>query len=61
MIISTLNYSSIKSREKEEVEKKRQAAAKAQEEKVDASTSAKYTTPSRAQGTQTAEFEESLG
>lgn len=58
MIISTLNYSSIKSREKEEAEKKREAAAKAHEEKVEA---AKYTTPSHAQGTQTAEFEGTMG
>jgi Flp pilus assembly protein TadB len=57
MIISTLNYSSIKSREKEETEKKRKAAAKAQEERIQ---QAQYTTPSRPQGTQT-DFEESLG
>ncbi|KAG9779744.1 hypothetical protein ABEF93_004846, partial [Exophiala dermatitidis] len=63
MIISALNYSSIKMREKEEAEKKRKAAAKAMEERVEA----RYTTPSRAQSTQTDEakppvnYEESLG
>jgi hypothetical protein len=61
MIISTLNYSSIKSREKEEAEKKREAAAKAHEEKVEAAAAARYTTPSRAQGTQTGEYEGSMG
>lgn len=63
MIISALNYSSIKMREKEEAEKKRKAAAKAAkafEERVE---QARYTTPSRAQGTQTDQVgaEESLG
>jgi hypothetical protein len=55
MIISTLNYSSIKMREKEEAEKKRKAAEKAQEEREKAmeKEQARYTTPSRAQGTQT--------
>ncbi len=66
MIISALNYSSIKLREKEEIEKKRKAAAKAMEERAEA----RYTTPSRTQSTQTelpgggrppVEFEESLG
>ncbi|EHY56988.1 hypothetical protein HRR83_001945 [Exophiala dermatitidis] len=63
MIISALNYSSIKMREKEEAEKKRKAAAKAMEERVEA----RYSTPSRAQSTQTDEakppvnYEESLG
>jgi hypothetical protein len=61
MIISTLNYSSIKSRGKEEMEKKREAAARAHEEKVDAAVAARFTTPSREQGTQTAEFEGSMG
>jgi hypothetical protein len=55
MIISALNYSSIKMREKEEVEKKRKAAEKAQEERDRAldREQARYTTPNRAQGTQT--------
>lgn len=63
MVLSALNYSSIKTREKEEIEKKRKAAKKAQEERAEA----RYTTPSRAQGTQTsdsavqANYEESLG
>lgn len=60
MIISTLNYSSIKAREKEEGEKKRKAAAKAVEEKIQAENAARYTTPSRTQSTQT-EYEEHLG
>jgi septal ring factor EnvC (AmiA/AmiB activator) len=65
MIISALNYSSIKIREKEEAEKKRKAAAKAQEEQR-AETQGRYTTPSRDQGTQTnaprpVDYEESLG
>jgi hypothetical protein len=55
MIISALNYSSIKMREKEEVEKKRKAAAKAQEERDRAldREQARYTTPNRSQSTQT--------
>ena len=63
MVLSALNYSSIKAREKEEIEKKRKAAQKAQEERGEA----RYTTPSRSQGTQTSEsgvqanYEESLG
>ncbi|EXJ87596.1 hypothetical protein A1O3_04557 [Capronia epimyces CBS 606.96] len=63
MIISALNYSSIKMREKEEAEKKRKAAAKALEERVEA----RYTTASRTQSTQTdaapppVDYEESLG
>lgn len=63
MIISTLNYSSIKMREKEEAERKRKAAAKAQEEQR-ADNQARYTTPSRTQGTQTEDagpLGESLG
>ncbi len=61
MIISTLNYSSIKMREKEEAEKKRKALQKAQEERTEAQL--RYTTPNRAQGTQTEArpLEESLG
>ena len=57
MIISTLNYSSMKAREKEEGEKKRKAAEKAQDdrEQVLQREQARYTTPSRAQGTQTAD------
>lgn len=56
MIISALNYSSIKMREKEEIEKKRKAAAKEQKERDQAMQreEARYTTPSRSQGTQTA-------
>lgn len=63
MVLSALNYSSIKTREKEEIEKKRKAAQKAKEERAEA----RYTTPARAQGTQTSEsgvqtnYEESLG
>ncbi|KIW70821.1 hypothetical protein PV04_03060 [Phialophora macrospora] len=55
MIISALNYSSIKMREKEEVEKKRKAAEKAQEERERAieRDQGRYTTPSRTQATQT--------
>ena len=57
MIISTLNYSSVMNREKEEVAKKRHAASKAQEERDKAveRDQVRYTTPSRAQGTQTTE------
>jgi hypothetical protein len=63
MVLSALNYSSIKTREKEEIEKKRKAGKKAQGERAEA----RHTTPSRAQGTQTSEsgvqanYEESLG
>jgi hypothetical protein len=63
MVLSALNYSSIKARDREDIEKKRKAAQKAQEERAEA----RYTTPSRAQGTQTsdsavqANYEESLG
>ncbi|KAJ9603351.1 hypothetical protein H2200_012129 [Cladophialophora chaetospira] len=55
MIITSLNYSSIKLREKEEKEKKRKAAQKEQDEREQAMQreQARYTTPSRAQGTQT--------
>ena len=55
MIISTLNYSGIKMRQKEEAEKKRKAAEKEQNEREQAMQreQARYTTPSRAQGTQT--------
>ncbi len=62
MIISALNYSSIKMREKEEAEKKRKAAAKAQEARADL-----QGREIRAQGTQTdatrpaVDYEESLG
>lgn len=57
MIISALNYSSIKMREKEEVEKKRKAAAKEQKERDQAlqREEGRYTMPSRSQGTQTTE------
>ena len=55
MIISTLNYSGIKMRQKEEAAKQRKAAEKAQEERESAMQreQARYTTPSRSQGTQT--------
>lgn len=55
MIISTLNYSSIKMREKEEKAKQRKAAEKAQEDRELAMQreQARYTTPSRTQATQT--------
>ncbi|KIW20652.1 hypothetical protein PV08_01229 [Exophiala spinifera] len=60
MIISALNYSSIKTREREEAEKKRKAMQKAQEE---AQAQARFVSSSRSQGTQTEEtpLEESLG
>jgi hypothetical protein len=64
MTLSSLNYFSIKMREKEEVEKRKRAAKKEQEERVEA----RYTTPSRVHGTQThsalsatQSYEESLG
>lgn len=63
MVLSALNYSSIKTREKEEIEKKRKAAKKAQEDRAEA----RLATPSHTQGTQTADgvvqanYEESLG
>jgi len=64
MTLSSLNYFSIKMREKEEVEKRKRAAKKEQEERAEA----RYTTPSRVQGTQTRStlsatqsYEESLG
>lgn len=63
MIIMALNYSSIKMREREEAEKKKKAARKAEQERAEA----RYTVPSRAQGTQTdsstpaRDYEESLG
>lgn len=62
MIISALNYSSIKTREREEAEKKRKALQKAQDEER-AMAQVRYTTPSRGQGTQTEErpLAESLG
>jgi hypothetical protein len=55
LIISALNYSSIKYREKEERDKKRKAAEKAQEEReqVAQREAARYTTPMRESGTQT--------
>ncbi|KIV77007.1 hypothetical protein PV11_08847 [Exophiala sideris] len=62
MIISALNYSSIRGREKDEAEKKRKALQKAQDEER-AREQARYTTPSRSSGTQTEErtMAESLG
>ncbi|KIW27505.1 uncharacterized protein PV07_07238 [Cladophialophora immunda] len=55
MIISALNYSSIKTREREEAEKKRKAAEKAQEDREQQfqREQAKYPGLSRTQGTQT--------
>ncbi len=55
MIVSTLNYSSIKGREREEKEKKRKAVEKAQDDREQAMQreQARYTTPSRSQSTQT--------
>ena len=55
MIVSALNYSSIRGREKEEINKKRKAEQKAEEERelIMEREQARYTTPSRAQGTQT--------
>ena len=57
MIISALNYSSVRQREKDEAMKQRKAAEKAQEEREKAMEreQARYTTPSRSSGTQTAE------
>lgn len=63
MIISGLNYSSIKTREREEAEKKRKALQKAQDERTEAQAQARFMPPPRAMGTQTEEtpLEESLG
>ncbi|OAG42994.1 hypothetical protein AYO21_02612 [Fonsecaea monophora] len=66
MIISALNYSSIKTREREEAEKKRKAAKKAEEQRElqFQREQAQYPTLSRTQGTQTGEMAvatESLG
>ena len=64
MIISSLNYSSIKTREKEEAERKRKSAKAKEKERQQ---QAQYTTPSRDQGVQagggiqTGSYEESLG
>jgi hypothetical protein len=58
MTLMSLNYSSYIMREKEETEKKIAAAKKKAAERDDA----RYTTPARDQGTQTASsFAESLG
>lgn len=56
MTLISLNYSSYIAREKEEAEKKIAAA-----KKQVAENEARYTTPARDQGTQTASFAESLG
>lgn len=62
MTLSALQYYSIKSREMAEIEKKRSAAQKAQEERMLAESQGRYTTPSRSSGTQTdGGYEESLG
>lgn len=59
MILAALNYSSIVSKEREEVKKKKAAAEKAESAKAET----RYTTPSRTHGTQTdgPSYEESLG
>lgn len=58
MTLISLNYSSYVMREKEEAEKKMAAAKKKAAERDEA----RYTTPSRDQGTQTSSsFAESLG
>lgn len=58
MTLMSLNYSSYITREREEAEKKIAAAKKVAAEREEA----RYTTPSRDQGTQTASsFTESLG
>lgn len=62
MIISTLNYSSIKLREREEAEKKKAALKKKQKEQQERAEQARFTTPSRDTAVQTdASYEESLG
>jgi hypothetical protein len=62
MTLCALQYYSVKSRENAEVERRRKAAQKAQEEKIMATDSNRYTTPSRSQGTSTdGLLEESLG
>ena len=61
MVLFSLNYAGHVSRQRAEEEKKREAARKAVAEKAEA----KYTTASRAAGTQTDDqpgnYEESLG
>lgn len=71
MIISALNYSSIKLREREEAEKKKKAAKAKQQARDREMDAQRYTTPSRDQGVQTGpsgdrdgparNYEESLG
>ena len=76
MIISALNYSSIKIREREEAEKKKKALKQKQKEQQERAeqqaSQARFTTPSRdmgvqagmsstSSGTSTEGFEESLG
>jgi hypothetical protein len=63
MIISSLNYSSIKTREREEVEKRNAALKKKEQEERERAEQARYTTPSRDTGVQTGEasFSESMG
>lgn len=66
MIISALNYSSIKLREKEDAEKKRKAAKQKEKDRQEREKQ-QYTTPSRDQAVQagggitTGSYEESLG
>lgn len=52
MIISALNYSSIKLREREEAEKRKAALKKKQKEERERAEQARYTTPSRDAGVQ---------
>ena len=65
MILGSLNYSANVLRERAEVEKKKEAARKKTAERAERVERAesRYTTPSRAQGTQTeaGSYEESLG
>ena len=59
MVLFSLNYAGHVSRQRAEEEKKKEAARKAVQERSEA----RYTTPSRGQGTQTDDLpgEESLG
>ena len=64
MIINALNYSSIKMRERDEAEKKKAVLKKKQKEERERAEQARYTTPSRDAGVQTADgasYEESMG
>lgn len=62
MIISALNYSSIKTREREEAEKKRKLVKAKQKEEQAKLEQARYTTPSRDAGVQAdASYEGGMG